>query len=328
MKDEEIVHCAEEFEKAKLPALAAMRACHTFMAGKHRLLMGATEPTKKAASEFIQRVGKLERSLAANAAKISAAKGPAKQRIEAEVRRKAAIEEAKRQEAIFKKFDSNGDGLLSMEDIIALCKVEYDFDLEAVKQQSIKTSECFRPQSGVSLARFAQLRTIIGIARNEAMAKRRREEEIERKKRADQQCRDTEASAKTLAECMTGIEAEVRKAEVKCGPLVALSGPRTPPFAVAVVETALGEVDTAVAAARDFIAAAQEQLQAMNAPGGKPLEPEAQRLASKHNQLIGLRLKGFETRLARPDSFSKTARQKVELQQRKEALLREASEMI
>lgn len=328
MSDQDLIKGADSFEPARLRVLEALKACNSFMAGKHKQLMGSTEVTKKAASEFIQRIGKIERSLSTATAKVTAIKLPAKQRIDAEARREAAMLEAKRQEDIFKCFDSNGDGLLSLEDITALCKAEYNFEISDVRLEGIKNSDVFRSQQGTPFSKFAALKTQIGIARGEAQAKQRREEAAARKKVAEKQCAVVEANVAVVVECIAGIETEVRKAELKAGPLSALAGKRGLPFAVQAAETAVAEVDTAVDAAKDFIAAARERLQALHGEGKQePLEPETQKLITKHNQNMGFRLTAYEGRLARAESLSKTARQKVELQLRKEALLREASDM-
>jgi len=327
LRDEDIIRVAAEFDTGRATAQAALKVCSTFTAGRHRQLMGAREETKKAASEFIQRIGKADRGLSMTAGRVNAARNPAKQRIEAEARRKAALEEAKRQEEMFKRFDSNHDGRLSLDDIIALCKGEYHFDLQPERIEAIKKSDAFKPD-GVPFSKFAVLRTMIGIALGEAQAKKRKEEALARKLRSERQCAQVEQDAKMIHECIGGIETEVRKAEMKAGPLMAYTAPKSN-IAWAAVEAAAGDVDIAIGAAKDFIAAAKEKLQAMVGDAAQPeLEAEAQRLAARHSQLVGVKLQRIEARLARPESLLAAARQKIELQQRKDALLRQASEML
>merc|ERR1712032_423779 len=119
---------------------------------------------------------------------------------------------------------------------------------------------------------------------------------------------------------MSGIEAEVTKAEHKALPLVALQRTRAavPPN----IEATLDIVETAIDAARDFLAVAQEQLDKLKDTG---LETEAQRMMQQQTQSITLRMKHFESRLTRTAQVTKATRDKVLLQQKKEALLREAA---
>lgn len=322
MIDSDIIAVADEFENLRVSTLAALKSCSTFMGGKHRLLVGITETTKRAASEFIARIGKTERGLTVANSKVKAARAAAQQRRDQEARRQAAIKEAQRQEELFKQYDSDGDGKLSADDIIALCAEEYSFELSEERLQGIKRSEAYKNTDGVPFPKFSQLRTLIGIARGEVLAKERKAEAERRKQLAAEQCIVVKKNAATVNECMAGIEAEVSKAEQKAGPLALV---RTRTSFPATLDSAIHDVDVAIEAARDFLAAAQEQLQCLGGDKDIALEAEAVKKAALYTQQINVRLRAFEARLARAAALAKTARERIELHQRKEALLREAN---
>jgi len=325
MDDKDIIKVAEEFDNGgKKRTQAAIKTASAFMTGKHKQLVGVLEETRKTATEIITRVGKTERSLALLAGKISTVRISAQQRRDAEARKEAALREAKRQEDVFKKFDSGGDGKLTAEDIVLLCKEEYSFELTESRLEGIRKADCFKSTDGVPFAKFAQLRTLIGIARGEVIAKQRKEETERRRKIALEQIARIDKDAAEANQGILGIETEVVKAERNSTPLAALQHQKM--FQPTAVEVAVEQVDTAVDAARDFIAAVQEQLQSLGGgeKGIAALEPEAQNQAKKHAQQTGFRLRGFEARLARAEGFAKSAKQKVELHNRKAALLREA----
>lgn len=157
------------------------------------------------------------------------------------------------------------------------------------------------------------------------MLSKQRKEEAERKRViAAGQIEVVKKKAAAVNECMAGIEAEVSKAEQKAVPLGAIRGRAPIP---ANIEVTISDVDTAIDAARDFLAAAQEQVDKIGGETGASLESEAQKVLVQTSQQINLKLKHFENRVTRAASVAKAAREKVELQQRKEALLREATAM-
>lgn len=321
---EEIIRVAESFECARLDAQEALKACATFTAGKHRTLVGATDATKKSASELIARIGKVDRSLNSMQAKVRQHKIAADQRKMQEARKEAAVKEAKRQEELFKQYDSDGDGKLSAEDIISLCAEEFQFELSKERLEGIKRSEAYKLAKGVPYSKFPQLKTLIGIARGEVLSKQRKEEAERKRVIAAGQIEVVKKKAAAVNECMAGIEAEVSKAEQKAVPLGAIRGRAPIP---ANIEVTISDVDTAIDAARDFLAAAQEQVDKIGGETGASLESEAQKVLVQTSQQINLKLKHFENRVTRAASVAKAAREKVELQQRKEALLREATAM-
>jgi len=322
MDDAQIIAVADSFEIARLAAAEALKECTKFTAGKHKKLAGHKEQTKKIAAELISRVSKIDRELQGTNAKVSLQKKQAEQRKLAAERKEAARKEAERLDALFKKHDANGDGKLEADDIIALCKEEYDFVLEGDRLESLKNGVVYKADSGVTLAKYGQLRTFLGVARSEILAKRRAEERIRAQKVAKGQIENIKKNFGSVTECIAGIEVEVAKAERAGIPLNSFKMRGLPPNAEAILDA----VDTAIEAARDYMAVAKEQVEQLAGPDAK-LEVEAQNVLNKTALGVSHRMKQFEARLERVGGLAKTGRGKLELQQRKEALLRAASEL-
>jgi len=210
-------------------------------------------------------------------------------------------------------------------DIILLCREEYDFELQPARLSAIKKSECYKHKDGVEYEKFAMLRKLIDIAKAEILARQRQEELAKRKKNAVAQMAVIDKNFKTASEFLPGIDGEVVKAERRSLPLNMVLTRKI--FLANDVEAAISEVDTATEAARDFIAAVQEQMQNLGAVVAKkePLEAEAQALIARHQKLVGFKLTAWHTRLAKAEGVSKALKGKIELQQRKEALMRQAN---
>lgn len=118
-----------------------------------------------------------------------------------------------------------------------------------------------------------------------------------------------------VEQALGGIEQEVIKAEKKGASLNA-NRARMP------LEKALeltDSVDSAVEAARDFLAAAQEQVQCLAG-----FEAEVQRQAGLESAKLNTRLTTYESRLARQACATKAIQDKLLFQQKKAELMRQA----
>jgi hypothetical protein len=99
----------------------------------HVKLSGRTAESREIAAKLRARIGVCTRSIDASATKIKVAVNVANQNKEKEAKRVAAIKEAEKQEALFKKYDADGDGLLDADEIVEYVKGEYDFELPEEK---------------------------------------------------------------------------------------------------------------------------------------------------------------------------------------------------
>lgn len=320
--DEQIIGAASDFEAALLDLRHAMKACTTFMVGKHRQLQGITEHSRCSANALLQRMGKADRNVEPLVARVRKRKQEAQDSRDKEARRIAAIKEAKRQEELFKKYDRDGDGRLRAQDIVELVKEEHGFELTPERLEGIRKSEAYDSDSGVPWSKFAQLKLLIGIAREEFRAKQRKEE-LERKKvLADMQTARVRENTAGVTEALAGIEGEVSKAEELAKPLSIMRGGRSqlPPDQL---ESRAAAVETAVDAAKDFLAAAREQSQRLGGEENNALEPDPGRLAVAESKKLQLRLDWLEVRLGKAGAASKAVRDRILLQQRKALLLQE-----
>lgn len=322
--DDQILGASADFEAALMEFRHAMKACTTFMVGKHRQLQGLTEHSRFSANALLQRMGRADRSVEPLVARVRKRKQEAQDARDKEARRVAAIREAKRQEELFKKFDRDGDGRLRVQDIVDLVKEEHGFELTPERVEGIRKSEAYDSESGVPWSKFAQLKLLIGIAREEFRAKQRKEE-LERKKAlADAQTARVRENTAGVTEALSGIEAEVSKAEELARPLSVMRGGRSH-LLPDQVESQATAVETAVSAARDFLAAAREQSQRLGGEENTALEPDPGRLAEAESKKLQLRLDWLEVRLGKAAAASKAVWDRILLQQRKALLLQEVS---
>merc|ERR550514_1225733 len=94
-------------------------------------------------------------------------------------RKMSALRKEKEQKEAFAKHDSDGDGKLSREEIVAFAKGEYGFDCPPeVVDKAIST---LGQDGGISFEKFPRLRSIVAIAKSEVKA-REKKRELEEKK--------------------------------------------------------------------------------------------------------------------------------------------------
>lgn len=292
MTDEEIIKVADEFEVHAVGTRRAIKACSDFMGGKYQRLQGNTETTRQEAVMFLQRFKTAEKDIEQATVKVRARKRESIVKRDKEAKRLSALQAAEKQESLFKKYDVDEDGVLSVREVGAFVKGECNFDLPQEKVEGILKSEAFAGSDGVAKDKFAQLRLLVGVA--------------------------------SVVGALSGMEAEVAKAEEKAKPL-AVRGMR--PMPMDVLEERIDEVDSAVDAARDYLAAAREQVQGLELePQPATLAPTAVRMATQEARKLGTRLDWFEQRLARAGAASKASRDRLVLQQKKAELMRAADE--
>jgi len=312
--DLELVRIATELEGPGGAAQKAVMRCMTILDGSWKRFCGPSEESKKIASSLNGRARKLKSFLEDALQKARTAKAPASQRIEREARKLAAKKEAERQEAIFKQYDKDCDGLLNEAEIKAYVQGEYGFQLA---EDKLKLALAPSPR-GVPHSEFARLRSQIGVAWSEVLAKQRKERNLQQMAQIRKDAAETQSG-------LAGVETEVAKAEAQARFIMPLL-----PRAAAVLELLTErteEAEAAVDAARDFLAAAKEQAQSLGQSSKQDLETEAKQLAVKEGRLLGVKVTALEARLNRASEVVKNARGKVDLQLRKAALLAEASAM-
>merc|ERR1711953_1175709 len=131
-------------------------------------------------------------------------------------------------EHMFKRYDSDGDGLLSFRDVKAFIKGEYNLELPEEKLCSILGVDSLAKFTGVQHADFHRFVLLVGVA--------------------------------SVAGALDGVEVEVVKAEEKARPLSAKGPVRVP---LRQLPEAVGQLDAAIDVAKDYLAAARDQIKGM-----------------------------------------------------------------
>jgi len=292
--DEEVIRIAEEFEVHGNASKLAVKACADFMAGKYLRLQGTSQNTRQGAAQVLKRFREVERDAELTMNKVRVRKRDAVLSRDKELKRLAAQMAVEKQESLFKKYDADGDGFLSVREVGEFVKGECNFDLPQEQVASILQSDVFaKTPKGVHRDAFSQLRLLVGVA--------------------------------AVTGALSGMEAEVAKAEDKAKPLLQTRG--RSPFSPETLEERTDEVDSAVDAARDYLAAAREQVQLLDGDqaslSGHSVT-QAVRSAALEARKLGTRLDWFEQRLGRAAAASKASRDRLLLQRKKEVLLRQA----
>jgi len=315
--DEDVVRLASDFETLGARAFKAVAGCSSIFDGKLQVIRGPTEELKNAAAELLRSHYKLKVAVDDSLQKVKALKAVSAQRIDREAKKLAAKKEAERQEALFKHYDTDGDGKLGAEEIKAYVAGEYKFVLAEDKLKLILSS-C---PEGVSWEKFPQLRSQVKVAWSEVLAKQRKERGAAQSVVIKKRAAETQSA-------LAGVETEVAKAEVAVrflGPLISRAA-----HVLDMLTDRTEEAEAAIDAAKDFLAAAKEEAGYLTkATNGKEeLETEAKQLGAVEAKKLGFKLVSLETRLNQAMSVTKVARSKVDFQQKKAELLRQADAML
>jgi len=312
--DQELIRVSTEFENVGMAAVQAVARCTTLMDSNVTRIRGTSEETKSTATKLTGRGRLLRATVDESLNKVKTLKSNAQQRVDREARKLAAKKEAEKQVGIFKQYDKDSDELLNEEEIKAYVTAEYGFTIAEEKLKLILSSS----PNGVPLAEFARLRSQIGVAYSEFLAKQRKE-------RSAQQSVLIKKDTSEAQSALSGVESEVAKAEgvVRLiGPLM----PRAVQFLEMLTERT-EEAEAAVDAARDFLAAAKEQAQLLGRGNTQELETEAKQLALTEAAKLSRAVVALDARLTAASNVAKAARAKIDFLEKKAALMREAMAM-
>merc|ERR1712232_949095 len=204
----------------------------------------------------------------------------AQQRRDQALRLEAAQKAREKEEATFKLYDADDDGMLDEIEIASYCKGEYGFDLVKEKLAHIMKTDAVKMDKekgkpGTKWENFMSLKSQLNIVREEIRAKQRKIDEAASAERSKEQLKIV---TKNIAETVTAVEifeAEVIAVEKKAQPCwqQLTNKGRGPPLGV--LEDMAEEIERAADAAKDFWAAATEQVQGL-AIGIKEDKPEQQ----------------------------------------------------
>ncbi|CAE7268008.1 Zdhhc3, partial [Symbiodinium pilosum] len=310
--DKDLIKVATGLETSSEEAKKSVAGCMALVEGNVNMMRirGPTEELKASAAVLQNRAREVKASLEDTLQKVRTAKAGATARVEREARKLAAKQEALRQEKIFKQYDKDGDGLLNEEEIRAYVAGEHKFELAEDKLQNILSKH----PDGVAHKDFAQLRSQIAIVWSEILNKRRKEKN-------EKQMATIKKNSAEILSALSSVEGEVAKAEAQ----VRILGPMIGASMLDMLSERTEAAESAVDAARDFLAAAKEQALGLGVDSN--FETEAKQMALGEAKTLQTKVVALENRVNAAAVLSKAARSKIQLQERKAALLREATAM-
>eukprot|EP00927_Polykrikos_kofoidii_P032101 TRINITY_DN2743_c0_g1_i1.p1 TRINITY_DN2743_c0_g1~~TRINITY_DN2743_c0_g1_i1.p1 ORF type:complete len:524 (-),score=111.28 TRINITY_DN2743_c0_g1_i1:59-1498(-) len=201
MADDDAVRISSDVEGLGFEVKTAQKKCSDFLLAQRMTLGDLQKP------DFVKLVARLTtatRDAGYIYKRASRIHRQRKDQMGKRVKKVAALKHAKKQSDLFAKYDADGDGLLRAEDVVRLVREEHNFELSSEKLVAIMTtlgsadgeadagaSDSKEPASpvevsaklGIPVGNFARLRSMVGVAREEARARQRRleREEQERK---------------------------------------------------------------------------------------------------------------------------------------------------
>eukprot|EP00435_Cladocopium_sp_Y103_P031332 s1071_g7.t3 len=311
--DQAVISACDDFDKPGQNALQAALRCTSLLDQNVKQIHGPTEELKARSTKLAGQARQLRSALDQILEKVRLAKMAAIQRIEKEARRVAAEKEAKRQEAIFDQYDQDKDGVLTAGEIVAYVKGEHHFDLaeegsRGKPREAEKLQQILLNGSGVSKQHFARLRSQVAVIWSEILAKQRKE-------RSEKQLLQLRKGAAEIQSALSGVEAEVVKAEAEVRhlpPMIKRAG-----MMMHQLYERTEAAETAIDAARDFLAAAKEQVFSLD----KEIESEAKAMAQTEVRGLQMKVSLLENRLNHAANLTKTARNKLQLEEKKAELM-------
>lgn len=177
MEDKVVFSTAKATEDAGNAAILAASLCADFLLSKRAVIEAAAhmkEQSDKVITELRPRIQVATRQA-------TEALHQAKTNKEKIIRKSAAGRRLKMNDDLFKKYDKDRDGFLSINEVVAYAKGVYNFELPEENKARIQR-QLIGQDKGVALTGYQQLKTAVGIARDENRAKIRREEKLEKER--------------------------------------------------------------------------------------------------------------------------------------------------
>lgn len=181
LSEDDLLRQASLLDNGVTMAKAAQKACSDAIIGKK---LAMSEEHRAEMMKILSRVNnEMPRDVEAAVGSANAARRRAQETKEKRLRLEAAKREEERLEALFVKHDKDSDGFLNGPEMVAFASEEYKFDIPEEKVSSI-LAQVGRGKPGVAKDQIARLRTMVGIAREEAKQKQRRLEKAEAERKA------------------------------------------------------------------------------------------------------------------------------------------------
>merc|ERR1712194_125586 len=174
---------AQAVEKAGKVAMSSCSRCADFLVGKRPIIDEASEIRNETWAALLAVQPRIQ-AATRQATEVLGVASSSKQKISAKM---AAKKRADKNKATFAKYDKDGDGYLSKEEIIAYTKGEYDFALPEGNAERICRQVVKGDNPGVAPNTFQLLKCAVGIAREEERCKDKRKIRLAREEKANKE---------------------------------------------------------------------------------------------------------------------------------------------
>jgi len=195
------------FREAKVKAKAGCRACTDFLIAKRPTM----EEARSVASETKQQLVQLQQKLHAAFKLMSESVNGVESKIDAAIKKEKASKLVEKREVLFQKYDANKDGFWNQQEVVAYSKGEFSFDVP--KSVIDKLLKLYGSAKGVAKKDMHYVRTAVGVAREEAASRKRREEAEKRRKEVEAEKEALQGKIDGLTKTVEALEHGVAESE-------------------------------------------------------------------------------------------------------------------
>jgi len=195
-------------EGASSEAKAGCRACTDFLVGKRAQIEEVCSALRETKQELHPIQFRIHACLVAHAECTQAVKAVHKKTW----RKEKATEALNKLDAMFKKYDVDGDGHWSAKEISAYAKGEFKFEVPAPVVEMVLMLHGVDGK-GLPQGKLQRVRTAVGVARDEAKDKLRKEAAEKRRQEVEEKKTELQETLKELAEALDACDKEVAEAE-------------------------------------------------------------------------------------------------------------------
>eukprot|EP00929_Paragymnodinium_shiwhaense_P069265 TRINITY_DN3494_c0_g1_i1.p1 TRINITY_DN3494_c0_g1~~TRINITY_DN3494_c0_g1_i1.p1 ORF type:complete len:673 (+),score=233.06 TRINITY_DN3494_c0_g1_i1:130-2148(+) len=323
LDDAILISTAQEFEALHLEVKSSQKACQDILMGKHSVMAGLTEETRSAAAKLLKRMNDARRMVELVATKVKAKESAAADRLVKATKLAEQKKELEREKKLFQECDIDGDGVLDVDEMKNIAQIEFDVALKPEQVAMVmKSNACVTKPGkakGVTWENYPKLKAQLNKFREAKLAEIRKKELAESQARSKEQMKLILPKVKEVQPNVEIVETEVQSVEKKAAPLLMLHNRQVAPNER--VEGMCSEVITAVDAAKDFLAAAREQVEELEKLFPKGPEPQVRKLLDQEKSKIHARIERLDGRLKRCHGAAENVQKKMELAKAKMRLL-------
>jgi len=301
-----VQEAVRQVEVAGTEAENMTRACTTFVLQKGPE-MKRLVPTSLGAdpSDISQTLAKLLQHIRDLAIMSEKTLSKAKQAKDKLAKRFAADERTKRMQAAFRKYDEDGDGLLSRKEVLAFCKGEFNFCPPESVINKLWKHEVEEGVPGLAPSKFHCLRVTIGIAREVARDQVRAIVRVEKEQVLEGVKEVIIEKLKGVACAVNDADQEVVKVEKQVAPLLAKARIMPVPNMVMLAE----ETDAMIKEAKCAVVGVWKQMDAVSDGLNDRFKQDIQAQVAIEAKLLHINMGRMEARLTRALNLTRRFRE-------------------